>query len=466
MASLVGADGPDYDALIYWTDQHDRPEVHSAARLLEDIHRTQDTLLRLSPVTRVGLVARPHPNTLTVLLGALLAERSVVLIDPRSRPDRKRLKAWLSIGLWLDPLSGTFETSLGEDPPLDLEKSSQNRAQPALPEKEAVVVLTSGSSGTARAVRLSVRNLAHNLQGVTERLRDLDVSLPGAPLSLVLNIGHSYGLSVALLALRNRMPLVLHPFPQLVTTVADQMRATRVAVFPSVPSYLGLERELGHPLGRRTTPSLRARLFAGEGLTVGDALAVTDALAGGIVVNMYGLTEHTARVAMGALDSRFEQGWVGYPLDGVELKTSPATDSSEAGEVLVRSDSVSIGYIGSPMSIDADGFLHTGDLGILRDDQSLVLRGRVNEHFLYAGLSIWAGDVEADLCLVPGVADCRVTQPEEGSPLDCEIVLSESEDKSETLERVRRSVRPRRLLGRIEVVDKIDRTASGKKRRR
>jgi acyl-CoA synthetase (AMP-forming)/AMP-acid ligase II len=107
---------------------------------------------------------------------------------------------------------------------------------------------------------------------------------------------------------------------------------------------------------------------------------------------------------------------VGKPAPDVELRiVAPAADvpSHDAvGEIICRSPAMMREYWQDPEStaaaIDADGWLHTGDLGVVGDDGNLRIVGRLKEMYIRGGYNVYPAEVEAALGEHPGVAQVAV----------------------------------------------------------
>jgi len=132
------------------------------------------------------------------------------------------------------------------------------------------------------------------------------------------------------------------------------------------------------------------------------------------LVSGYGMSEFGAGVTIGALDSTEEQSCEasGAPAPGYEIRVvDPRTGADQPtgipGEILVRGYSVTRGYYGKPeataATIDADGFVHTGDMGVLRPDGHLRFLGRYKDMLKIGGENVDPMEVEAYLMGHPGI---------------------------------------------------------------
>nr|WP_314437210.1 AMP-binding protein [uncultured Brevundimonas sp.] len=137
-----------------------------------------------------------------------------------------------------------------------------------------------------------------------------------------------------------------------------------------------------------------------------------------LFLTSYGLTEATALVSVCNGDDDFEtiSRTVGRPLPGVELKIvggdgSPLPPDSP-GELLVRGPNVMMGYLDDPEAtteaIDAEGFLHTGDVGLVTADGLLRIVDRLKDVVIVGGFNAYPAEIEAVLRTHPAIADVVV----------------------------------------------------------
>ncbi|MFB4302832.1 AMP-dependent synthetase/ligase [Actinomadura sp. NTSP31] len=149
--------------------------------------------------------------------------------------------------------------------------------------------------------------------------------------------------------------------------VTAAFEAADAAVLTPMRALLGLDRVLQASSAAAPLPVEVARFFAGLGLKIFDA---------------YGMTETTGAITANLADS-FKLGTVGRPFDGVELTLA------EDGEILVRGATCTPGYLNRPEAtadlIDADGWVHTGDVGRLDEDGFLTVVDRKKELIITAG---------------------------------------------------------------------------------
>jgi acyl-CoA synthetase (AMP-forming)/AMP-acid ligase II len=143
------------------------------------------------------------------------------------------------------------------------------------------------------------------------------------------------------------------------------------------------------------------------------------------------------------------------------------------GEIVVRGPQVMRGYLADPeataVAIDADGWLHTGDLGHIDSGGRLHLVDRLKELIKVRGFQVAPAELEAVLVSHPAVADAAVipvTDRRGNEAPKALVVLRAPAETAEVQRFVAERVAPHKRLRRVEVIDAIPRTPSGKILRR
>jgi acyl-CoA synthetase (AMP-forming)/AMP-acid ligase II len=277
----------------------------------------------------------------------------------------------------------------------------------------AAFVFTSGTSGKPKAVVLSHRSLLaglHMLLHITRRLpQQVDESTGDAGLHTgpMFHIG---GIQTLIRAITVGDTLVMPAGrfdPAEALRLIEQWRIVRWSAVPTMVS-----RVLEHP-------DVRTRdLTSIVSITVGGApvhAEFLDQLRSGLpgveprVATGYGLTENGGQAtAASGRDTTERPGSTGRPLPLVELRTLEPADAGD-GEIVIRCATQMIGYFGVEDSpIDAEGWLHTGDLGHLDEDGYLWITGRAKDMIIRGGENIAPAAVEQGLSAVDGVVESAV----------------------------------------------------------
>jgi acyl-CoA synthetase (AMP-forming)/AMP-acid ligase II len=169
---------------------------------------------------------------------------------------------------------------------------------------------------------------------------------------------------------------------------------------------------------------------------------------------------------------------IGPALPGVECRvvdnaTGAEAGPGEPGELLIRCAAVMHGYLGNPSAtaavIDADGWLHTGDVVTADPDGWFRVTGRIKELIKYKGFQVAPAELEGLLLAHPAVGDAAVVRsPDEtaGEVPKAFIVLRGSASADELASWLAERVAPYKRVRRVEFVDQIPRSAAGKILRR
>jgi acyl-CoA synthetase (AMP-forming)/AMP-acid ligase II len=136
------------------------------------------------------------------------------------------------------------------------------------------------------------------------------------------------------------------------------------------------------------------------------------------VVTGYGITESSGIVSMTRFDDPLEivAETAGRPLPGLEVRVVDE-DGNEVprgaqGEILVRGYTLMRGYLDDPeqtaATIDADGWLHTGDVGLMRADDNVVITDRLKDMFIVGGFNAYPAEIENIVSEHPAVGSVAV----------------------------------------------------------
>ena len=268
-------------------------------------------------------------------------------------------------------------------------------------EHTAVIVYTTGTSGSPKGVMLTHNNLrfvAHTSATLRE-IRPTDRVFGALP------IYHVYGLASMLLG-SFAGGACLHLFPRFDAQRAlDALAHDGLTIFQGVPAMYARMLERLPADAKVEAPALRY-LYAG-GSTLDPRLkAEVERRFGCPLHNGYGLTECSPTVSQTRLAAPRDDTSVGPPIPGVALKIA------ENGELWVRGPNVMKGYYRDPEAtaeaITEDGWLKTGDLARIGDDGALHIVGRLKELIIRSGLNVHPVEVETVLNAHPSVAQSVV----------------------------------------------------------
>ena len=256
--------------------------------------------------------------------------------------------------------------------------------------------------------------------------------------------------------------------------ILEQYRVTFANVVP--PMILAFAKS---PLVDKYDLSRLRTVFSGAAPLKEDLAEQARARLGCRVVQGYGLTE-TSPVTHGARagGDRISLESIGPPVPNTEAKVVHVVSQAELGpneegEICVRGPQVMKGYLNRPDAtaamIDADGWLHTGDIGFADERECFFIVDRLKELIKYKGMQIAPAELEAVLLGHPSIADAAViplADEEAGQVPKAFVVLKGELAPADILEYVAARVAPYKKLRSVEVTDRIPRAPSGKILRR
>lgn len=188
----------------------------------------------------------------------------------------------------------------------------------------------------------------------------------------------------------------------------------------------------------------------------------------------YGLTE-ASRSAYNFYNRNPDKlACTGRATRGVSLKIENPDPNTGAGEVCIKGPNVMMGYWGAPKlsCIDEDGWLHTGDLGVIDSDGFMTVKGRINDQISVDGMKCQPLEVETILNLHPEVKESAVVGlPDENTfqRVGAAIVTESVRDRKQLIgllqSHCRQKLEPVKVPKKIIFLDAIPRTELGKIKR-
>jgi acyl-CoA synthetase (AMP-forming)/AMP-acid ligase II len=367
----------------------------------------------------------------------------------------------------------------GAVPILDLLAAGEGplRPDPGLEPGNAVGLLpySSGTTGLPKGVQLTHANLVTSVRQVASGLRvgQGDTLVAVAPFSHIM--GFLVTLAVPLCAGATVVTMPRFEPGRLFELVERH----RVTVLVGAPPML--RALVTHPLAAGADlRSLELVVCGGAALAAATQRALAARLPGATVGQAWGLTETCVGVSMPDRDTGSVPGTVGRVMPNTELRVvDPRTGrdlgSGRPGELLARGPQVMAGYLGRPEAtaamVDPDGWLHTGDLGLVDGDGNVVIVDRLKELIKVSGHQVAPAELEALLATHPAVADAAVLgrgDPDHGEVPVAVVVPwpGAGPDPEALLAWVAERVAPHKRVRAVRFADAIPCTPSGKLLRR
>ena len=341
------------------------------------------------------------------------------------------------------------------------------------PDDVVALPYSSGTTGLPKGVMLTHRNLIANVLQVqaSDHLQDGKDTLV-----CFLPFFHIYGLVVIMMVgLRYGATLVVMPRFELEAylDLVERHRATMLHVVP--PIVLALAKS---PLGTRDLATVR-KMFSGAAPLGADVIAQATARVGCVLQQGYGLTESSPATHTTSEDpATIKAGSIGCVLPNTECRVvDPVTRADVApgadGEIWIRGPQVMRGYLNRPQdtraTLDDEGWLHTGDIGHADADGHFFIVDRLKELIKYKGMQVAPAELEAALLSHPAVADAAVIprpDVEAGEIPHAFVVLKAPATAEELMAYVASRVAPYKKIRRVDFIDAIPKSPSGKILRR
>ena len=335
----------------------------------------------------------------------------------------------------------------------------------------AALPYSSGTTGLPKGVMLSHANLVAQLRGCAsaEPYGDGEVALAALPFF------HIFGLQVILnnvLAQGGTLVTMRRFDLEAALSAIETYRIGRLYAVPPIVAALSQ-----HPAVERfDLTSLRSTVCGAAPLSAELARRAARRL-GCPVLQGYGMTELAGATHFATPDTPAES--CGPAMPGIECRIADAGGAQlppgTEGEVWIRGAQVMVGYHGRPDAtvemLDADGWLHTGDIGRLDLDGGLVIVDRIKELIKCSGFQVAPAELEAILTTHQAVADAAVIgvpDPAADEVPKAFVVLKDgcTADAEDIAEFVNSRVSRYKRIRQVEFVDTLPRNPSGKLLRR
>ena len=446
----------------------------------------------VGPGTTVAILAPNVPEYAIVFHAIALAGGTVTTINPTYNAEEVRFQlvdasaSWLvTIPMFLDTARAAAEGTGVENIVVPGEAEGaiplgslfgEPIDQVPLDYAEHVVVMpySSGTTGLPKGVMLTHRNLVANIAQMEHTFTPADDEVALA----VLPFFHIYGMQVLMnLLLAFGVRVVTMPRFDMVQALelVQSQRITRFFAVP--PMVLGLAK---HPVVDDYDLSSVKQIFSGAAPLGADLAAAAAARVGCEVVQGYGMTE-LSPVSHCTPEGQFRPGTSGVTVSNTEIRIIDP-DSGEdlgvggRGELLVRGPQVMKGYLNNPEAtaetLDADGWLHTGDVAVLDDEGHVSIVDRIKELIKYKGFQVPPAELEAVLITHAAVADAAVigVPDEEAGELPKAFITLAPGAAAPSLEdlqgHVGQHLATYKQVRAFEVLEAIPKSASGKILRR
>jgi long-chain acyl-CoA synthetase len=438
----------------------------------------------IGPGDRVGLMLPNVPQFAIAYYGVLRAGATVVPMNVLFKrrevaflledSEAKLLLAWHGFGEEAQPGAGGTDAECMIVAPAEFGELLASVAPLSdVAEREAsdtaVILYTSGTTGTPKGAELTHANLGRNAE-VARQLFDLDArSATLGSLPLFHSFGQTCTLNASVLA--GACVTLLPRFDA--GKALEIVERDRVDVFMGVPTmYNAL---LNHPERERfDVSSLRLCVSGGASLPM-EVLHGFEQAFGCKILEGYGLSETSPIASFNHPDRERKPGSIGTPIEGVEMKLVDSSGADalpdEVGEIAIRGHNVMKGYWRNPEAtaeaISADGWFRSGDLARLDDDGYFFIVDRMKDMIIRGGYNVYPREVEEVLYSHPAVREVAVVgipHAELGEEVGAAVALKPDvvATEDELREFVKGQIAAYKYPRLVWLVNELPKTATGK----
>lgn len=348
----------------------------------------------------------------------------------------------------------------------ELNVHSRENASFKLPEKHpALIMCTSGTTGTPKGAMLTEENVLTNVEDIA-RYFQMDVSdtiLIARPLYHCAVLTGEF-----LTALVKGVRIRFYSGSFNPSQVLALLKKHSITAFCGTPTLLSMMSRLKRDL----KDNLKHICISGECMSFETGTAIADAFPQTDIYHIYGLTEACPRVSyLPPYLFRKYADCVGVPLNNVSLKVitdcGTLAQPNEIGILWVKGGNVMAGYYNNPektSEVLKDGWLCTGDRALINEAGLLKIKGRNDDLIIKAGMNIYPQEIEGVLKTDPRVRELFVCGKRDDK-LGVQIILNvvgDFSDTSEVKELCRNLLPSYQIPNKIYLVDELPKNGSGK----
>jgi long-chain acyl-CoA synthetase len=336
------------------------------------------------------------------------------------------------------------------------------------PDDTAVILYTSGTTGTPKGAELTHANLKTNCE-ITRDMFGIggDVVTLGA-LPLFHSFGQTCGMN-ATLAAGGTLSLIPRFDPGKALEIIER---DRVNLFQGVPTmYSALLHHEGHE--KFDTATLELCVSGGSAMPVELMRSFEEAF-GCKILEGYGLSESSPVASFNRPDRERKPGSIGIQIEGVEMKVvdddGNDVPQGEVGEIVIRGHNVMKGYWNKPDETGEtliDGWLHTGDIAKIDEDGYFFIVDRKKDLIIRGGYNVYPREIEEVLYEHPAVREAAVIGVKDdnlGEEVGAAVALKDGEEASaqELRDFVKEQVAAYKYPRRVWFVDDLPKGPTGK----
>ncbi len=341
----------------------------------------------------------------------------------------------------------------------------------------AFLQYTGGTTGVAKGAMLTHKNMVSNIQQAWAWINAVEQDEGQEIIITALPLYHIFALTANCLTYMKLGAMnLLITNPRELPGFVKELSKVKFTAFTGVNTLFN---------ALMNTPGFDNLDFSKLKLTLGGGMAVQKPVAdrwksitGSTLIEAYGLTETSPAACINPMDLADYNDSIGLPLSSTDASIRDPDNNAlpvgETGELCIRGPQAMKGYWQRPeetaKTIDAEGWLHTGDVAIMNEKGFFKIVDRLKDMILVSGFNVYPNEIEGVIAMLPGVAevgDIGIPDEHSGEVVKVVVVkkdpnLSEADIKAHCKEELTGYKRPKV----IQFVDELPKTNVGKILRR
>ncbi len=311
----------------------------------------------------------------------------------------------------------------------------------------AFLQYTGGTTGLSKGAVLTHRNIvAAMLQAeawFTPAIKDIG-DLRKVNSIAALPLYHIFALTLCLLAIRQGSHMTLIPNPRDFGKFIDVLKKRPFHIMPGVNTLFNAL--MLHPMFK-TIDFSNLRLTQAGGMAASEGTAKNwQTATGSSMIEGWGMSETCAIGSNNPVTQKTFSGDIGFPLPGIDMAikddNGQTVTQGESGEICIRGPNVMTGYYQQPeetaKAFTADGFMRTGDIGIMEPNGRFKIVDRKKDMIIVSGFNVFPSELENVISTCPGVVECAaigITDAMQGEAIKVFVVRNDPLLTEQTLSR-------------------------------
>ncbi|NOR54750.1 MAG: long-chain-fatty-acid--CoA ligase [Sulfurovum sp.] len=351
------------------------------------------------------------------------------------------------------------------------EESASVQSRATTLEDTAVLIYTSGTTGKPKGAMLSNKNVLSNAESgrrtINVKPRDRGI--------VFLPMFHSFTFSIGvMLPLYVGASIVIIKSIQPFSNIFKQTLTKRVTIFFGIPDVYNALAKAKLPWYFMWFNRIRAFISGAAALQPKTLDAMAQRFKRATLLEGYGLSEASPAVCMNTFKKQ-KAGSVGTALYGYEMKIvdeeMSEVDAGMIGDIIVKGDNVMQGYLGRPTATDEtiiNGWLLTGDMGYMDDEDFLFIVDRKKDLIISKGINVYPREIEEVIDVFEGVGSSAVIGVMDERSGEIPVVYIELSEDTTSLDEaglkkyMREHLANYKIPKQIKVIDELPKNATGK----